>query len=65
MHKTNDKGHKRCINFPKYFWMFYHDTYRVYKPKTHTCTVKLGDKERFDKEQIDVKEPLVNLLHKD
>ena len=28
-------------------------------------TVKLGDKERFDKEQIGVKEPLVNLLHKD
>ena len=32
-------------------------------------TVKLGDKERFDKEQIGVKEPflwpIVNLLHKD
>ena len=30
-------------------------------------TVKLGDKERFDKEQIGVKEPfpMTNLLHKD
>ena len=29
-------------------------------------TVKLGDKEHFDKEQIGVKEPFpVNLLHKD
>ena len=30
-------------------------------------TVKLGDKERFDKEQIGVKErfPLTNLLHMD
>ena len=30
-------------------------------------TVKLGDKERFDKEQIGVKEPTIsrNLLHKD
>ena len=25
--------------------------------KTDDCTVKLGDKERFDKEQIGVKEP--------
>ena len=31
----------------------------------HTTTVKLGDKEPFDKEQIGVKEPFVNLLHKD
>ena len=33
------------------------------------CTVKLGDKERFDNEQIFVKEPFrmtnFNLLHKD
>ena len=33
---------------------------------TKTTTVKLGDKEHFDKEQIGVKEPFsVNLLHKD
>ena len=31
------------------------------------CTVKLGDKDRFDKEQIGVKEPfpMTNLFHKD
>ena len=30
-------------------------------------TVKLGNKERFDKEQIGIKEPwpIVNLFHKD
>ena len=28
-------------------------------------TVKLGDKERFDKEQIGVKDQFDNLLHKD
>jgi hypothetical protein len=27
------------------------------KGKTKHCTVKLGDKEQFDKEQIGVKEP--------
>ena len=25
--------------------------------REHLCTVKLGDRERFDKEQIGVKEP--------
>ena len=28
-------------------------------------TVKLGDKERFDKEKIGVKGPICHLLHKD
>ena len=32
--------------------------------KNLICTVKLGDKERFDKEQIGVKEPFP-VLHKD
>ena len=31
----------------------------------NTYTVKLGDKESFDEEQIGVKEPIVNLLCKD
>ena len=28
-----------------------------YKVSTHSSTVKLGNKERFDKEQIGIKEP--------
>ena len=47
--------------------------YLLLKPrykKTLTCyTVKLGNKERFDKEQIGIKKPFpvtnLNLLHKD
>jgi hypothetical protein len=42
----------------------------VFLSSQNSFTVKLGDKERFDKEQIGVKEPFPanqfsNLLHKD
>ena len=33
------------------------------KPVNKVCTVKFGDKERFDKEQIGVKELLPTLLY--
>ena len=43
----------------------------IFWAQSHLClllqnTVKHGDKDRFDKEQIGVKEwPIANLLHKD
>ena len=50
------------INYVTSLYQFYYPSYH------HVTTVKLGDKERFDMEQIGVKEPIppvTNLLNKD